>query len=97
MMCTNVSSRHVGSFLNAEATVEVLQFGNNKTGMHLSTQVELVHVGFDSKKLINQNITEAAKRNGLTDVVCVWPGGGGGDQVYSKMYALFRNLLDSHP
>lgn len=33
--------------------------------MHLSNEIKLVHVGFDSKKLINQNVTESAEKNGL--------------------------------
>lgn len=87
MICSNVPYRPLGSFTNAEATVEVLQFGNNKTGKRLSIWVELVHVGFDSKKLTNQNITEGDERNGPTVkhlCVCVVVGRGE-DQVYSQM------------
>lgn len=50
--------------------MEVRQFGNNKMGRHLSTEVEWVYAGFDSQKLINQNIIEAAGKIGLTDIVC---------------------------
>lgn len=48
----------------------------------MSAGVELVHVGFNFKKLINQNISEAAKKKRSCikwlDIVCVEAGGDGG-------------------
>lgn len=52
----------------------------------MSAGVELVHVGFDFKKLINQKIAEAAGgKNELLKMVRHWRRGQRErDQIYSK-------------